>query len=346
MSVIPHIGFAKTANNSIREWLRRNRTGLSAGGIYAVSSTSSHRLGIAGMADSDDADRTDVRGIRESCLLPEAIGEVRAAGQTAVISSEYLSQSCPKRLAKILGSENITVSGIICYLRRQDHGCASGYAQEVKLLRCSEIIGTAAYSDRLNWDQLFDAWQTAFPQARLQFFNYEKCRQAGNLLGSFKHAIGARELVTNDAVQYQNLSLSSEMTEVARMLNERGVTFDFRYFLQLQRQATFIPFGFSSKTTLEFEKLFIESNRKFANRFPEEFHDFARAGWRSKGQDMSDRVGRERLIEILAQYIHLAATDVAAMPPSPAVFNLAASECSNQPSSRGIAHGEVSEAAE
>ena len=203
MTVILHIGLAKTANNSIRAWLSRNRDSLSVGRLYAVSPESSHRLGIAGMADSDDADRIDIKGIRESCSLDDALREIHAVGQTAVISSEYFSQCCPQRLSKILGSGHVVVSGIICYLRRQDHGCASGYAQEVKLLRHSEIIGPAAYTERLNWDHLFESWRAAFPQAAMRFYNFEKCRQTGNLLGTFKQAIGARELPTHDAIQFK-----------------------------------------------------------------------------------------------------------------------------------------------
>ena len=128
------------------------------------------------------------------------------------------------------------------------------------------------------------------------------------------------------------------------MLNERGVAFNFHHLLQIQRQSPFIPFGFSSKTTLEVENLFIESNRRLANRFPEEFHDFARAGWRSKGQDMTDRVGPERLIEILAQYVHLATTEAAA--PSPSLASNA-NEFPREPIAAQIAsQGRWAEAAE
>ena len=124
------------------------------------------RLGIEAVADSADAERSDVRQIRNGCSLGDAIGEIQAAARHMVIASEYLSLSRPEHLAEILADAKISVSGVVCYLRRQDHICASGYAQSVKTLGHSERIGTALYTDLLNWHRLYETWQAVHFRAR------------------------------------------------------------------------------------------------------------------------------------------------------------------------------------
>ncbi|TAL04648.1 MAG: hypothetical protein EPO08_00775 [Rhodospirillaceae bacterium] len=304
MAVVLHIGLPKTGSSYLQEWLSLNREILWADGLHVVSADAAHRLGTEAAAGVADTQRRDVRQIQSSCAFSDAIGEIQVPGRKTIVASEYLSMGRPECLAEILASAKVVVSDVICYLRRQDHICASGYAQAVKALGHSERIGTALHTDRLDWHQLYETWRDAFPQATLHIYNYDKCHAEGRLLRSYKEALGAGGLATQDLAQYVNLSLSAEMTEIARMLNERGKLFDPDCLLKIQNGRRFVPFGFSKKTTAEFEELFIASNRKLAARFPQEFSDYAQPGWRSKGDDLTDQISPASMAEILMEYVH------------------------------------------
>ena len=123
------------------------------------------------------------------------------------------------------------LSQVICYLRRQDLLVASGHVQAVKSMGCStpaRDLGRPLYSPDLDWDLLYSRWRMAFPHATLTFLNYDKCREQNTLLSSFKSTICETPVKTLDEVGRSNPGLDAELTEIARMLNERGQLFDLK----------------------------------------------------------------------------------------------------------------------
>lgn len=73
---------------------------------------------------------------------------------------------------------------------------------------------------------------------------------------------------TIDQVQeiHTNRSLNAEMTEVARMLNERGLPPMSEALLALQRHLPGPPFGFPPYVVRQFEDAYLGSNRRLAER--------------------------------------------------------------------------------
>jgi hypothetical protein len=304
LSVILHIGVPKTGSTYLQEWLALNAQILAESGVTAISSAAAHRFGVEAFGNEGNGHRSDIAAIRDSCGLEEAIAEVQAAGNgVAVISSEYFHTCPPARVKEIFDGAALEVTKILCFLRRQDRLCASGYAQEVKALGLSTRLTDAVYTDLLDWNVLLETWQSAFPDASVVFENFDKCRAESSLVTRFKQAIGIDGIHTDDPQFVSNPSLSAEMTELARLLNERQKSYDLKRLFEIQRHRQFTPFSFNKKLTAQFEELFRPSNERFAKRFPGSFDDYALPGWQPNGKDMTDQLDEHRLAGMLIDFV-------------------------------------------
>ncbi len=307
MKAILHIGLPKTATTYLQEWLKLNRTRLSAHGIAAISSESSHRLAAASISDAALSERQDVAGIKTNQSLHDAINELQNCGaNSAVISSEYFFHCDPADVQKVMAVTGVPVGKIICYIRRQDRISASGYAQEVKALGLARRVadyGRIEYTPLLDWDRLFSAWQEIFPAAEVAFHNFDICGANGSLLDIFRAEIGDTDDDVLMLPERINESLSANLTELVRMMNERQRRSDLSKLMEIQKKTTFAPFSFNEQTTQLFELAYLQCNQSLAARFPERFGDFGHHGWRPNGVDMTDRLGVEDMTRILFDYL-------------------------------------------
>jgi hypothetical protein len=297
--LILHIGLPKTGTTFLQEWLELNCHALAGAGILTLSSQTAHRLAIEGLHEPSLIGRRDVASIRSACSMTSVRNEIRREpGARIVVSSEYFHVGSPDYLASFLRSEDVQVEAVICYLRRQDLLCASGYAQAVKSLGLAREHDDRPllYTELLDWNVLHKRWTSVFPEADMIFVNYDKAKP--DLVGSFSRAIGSQQVETKLPDQRPNPSFSAEMTEVARLLNLRGKSFDPDKMLQLQSKYPFVPFGFSRPITAGFEALFRPSNAAFAAMFGDEFSDYAAPGWEPIGEDLTGQLTVERLIDL------------------------------------------------
>ena len=291
----------KTGSTFLQAWLRLNRRVLARSGVASLNNSLAHRVGIEAVTDAQTQGRPDVREIRQARSWEHALTRLRANSGRTVISSEYMSIGDPKLLAAKFSAHGLNVRAVVAYPRRQDRLCASGYAQEVKSLGLSTIPSDVSYTPVLDWNQQHASWTQAFPNAEMIFLNYERHCADDTLAASFKSALGIGHVRTSEPRSRANISLSAEMTEVARLLNERGSPFSLESLLALQRRYPGAPFCFSQQLISQFEAVFRPSNEMFAQRFPHEFAEFAASGWRPSGVDMTGQVSAERLGELMPQ---------------------------------------------
>jgi hypothetical protein len=230
----------------------------------------------------------------------DGLGEIFERCSTAIISSEYFFECPPAGVATLLSAVDVPITKIICYLRRQDVICAAGYAEEVRSFRRHDRVRGARYIPALDWYFAYMEWRKAVPAAELIFRNFDRVRSHGHIANDFANLIGV------DAARFEriddiiNPSLSSEMVEIARLLNESGRALNASALLAIQEGMPCTPFGFSEEVTAQFERAYVDSNRRFAALFPGQFDDFATPGWRPRGNDFEGALPRERIAEAFA----------------------------------------------
>jgi hypothetical protein len=287
-----HIGLPKTGTTSLQEWLRLNSAALAQARFTVVPLLSAHRLAVATLGEALSC-RSDIVWIRSQVTLAQALAD--AAHDGAIISSEYFSLAEPRAVRDLLQEAGISISKTIAYLRRQDIFCAAGYAQDVKAMGAFEVVTDASYTDALDWMLLRENWQDVSEAVTL--LNYDLHKH--DVINSFSHAIGAQDVPTMGMTERLNASLSAELTEVARILNQKQQSFDVEVLETVKGRHPDIRFGFSPQVTGEFERHYIESNRKLAEIYPEEFSSYAVENWQSPGQDFSGRVSEDHVLEIV-----------------------------------------------
>lgn len=287
-----HIGLPKTGSTTLQEWLKLNAAAIAERGQNAIASMAAHRIAVEPLTGKLGK-RDDVVAIRKFMSLAQAANH--PGDGTLILSSEYFSLANPVRLRAVLDRLGIVPRKIIAYVRRQDIICASGYAQEIKALSATHIVERVSYSKFLDWDRLYTDWLEICDNVVL--INYESVKS--DLVRSFCKATELDDEGMLDAPCDFNQSLNAEMTEVARLLNERNLRFDPVALGGLEGWYPNIRFGFSTHITKAFEKKFIASNRRLASRFPGIFDDFAAAGWDSQGQDFAGMISDEHLNDVL-----------------------------------------------
>lgn len=294
MRLFLHIGLPKTGTTYLQEWLKFNSAALATAGLNVVPSLSAHRLAVATLGE-ELSKRSDIVDICSQVSLEQAMAD--AAHDSALISSEYFSLASPKMVQSLFQKAGFKLSNTIAYLRRQDILCAAGYAQEVKTLGATHTIDEVSYTDALDWILLRQSWQEISTDVTL--VNYDLHRH--NLVTSFVQSIGIRDIPISDLPTRFNVSLSAEMTEVARLLNLKSQKFDIETLESVKGRYPGIPFGFSSEVTAKFERLYLDSNRQLAKIYPGEFDDYATENWLSPGQDFAGHMTKEHLAEIMNQ---------------------------------------------
>jgi hypothetical protein len=253
---------------------------------------SAHRLAVATLGEALSC-RPDIVWIRAQVTLAQAIAD--AAHDGAIISSEYFALADPRAVRDLLQEAGVSISKTIAYLRRQDIYCAAGYAQDVKAMGAFEVVTSASYTDALDWTLLRQSWQDVSEVVTV--LNYDLHKH--DLINSFSHALEVQDIPAIDLTERLNASLSAELTEVARLLNQKQQRFDLQLLEAVKGRHPDIPFGFSPQVTGEFERHYIESNRKLAEMYPEEFGSYAVENWQSPGQDFSGRVTEDHVAEIM-----------------------------------------------
>jgi hypothetical protein len=287
-----HIGLPKTGTSSLQEWLRVNSATLAEAGFTVVPLLSAHRLAVATLGEVLSC-RPDIVWIRAQVTLAQALAD--AAHDGAIISSEYFSLAEPRAVRDLLQEAGIGISKTIAYLRRQDIFCAAGYAQDVKAMGAFDVVTSASYTDALDWTLLRKNWQDVSEVVTL--LNYDLHKH--DLMNSFSHALGVQDIPTIDLTERFNASLSAELTEFARILNQKQQSFDVPLLEVVKGRHPEIRFGFSAQVTGEFERHYIESNRKLAEIYPEEFSSFAVENWQSPGEDFTGWVSEDHVLEIM-----------------------------------------------
>ena len=306
MRAILHIGLPKTGSTYLQEWLKLNKEKLHQSGIAVLSSPAAHRLAVESLNDLTLDGRLDVMEIKGQCELAEAIGEVKAKGDDVlVISSEYFYHCNPLAVSDLMDHAGVSVITVTCFLRRQDRLCASGYVQGVKALGVSKRIpdyGPVPYTSLLDWNSLYETWVGAFAPAPIKFENFDACGADGALASAFKRAIGIQHLDTEDLPWRVNEGLSAHLTEVARVMNERGIAFDFDWMMKVQQKTALPKFSFDQHVTQMFEEIYRPSNWLLAERFPGKFDDYSTSGWQPSGTDMTDKLHAEQLSAHIGEY--------------------------------------------
>lgn len=294
MRLFLHIGLPKTGSTYLQEWLKLNSLALAKIGMNVVPSLSAHRLAVATLGE-EFSRRSDIVEICSQVSLEQALADT--AHDCTIISSEYFSHASPKAVQDLFQKTGHNLLKTIVYLRRQDILCAAGYAQEIKALGATHTIEKVLYTDALDWVLLQQSWKNISDGVVL--LNYDLHRH--DLSDSFLRAIGIENVLTGDLPKRFNVSLSAEMTEVARLLNLKGQRFDIQNLESVKGRYPDIPFGFSSEVTRKFEAFYIDSNRKLAEIYPDEFNDYATEKWESPGQDFTGRISKKYLAEIMCQ---------------------------------------------
>jgi hypothetical protein len=306
---IVHLGIAKTGTTSLQAWLTSNRSYLHAQGIAALSALSCHRLAVECMVDPLVCSRKDVLWIKETESLAKIIEDIerhhheRSDIGVFMFSSEYLSLASAEIMAELFHQLHLNVTKIIVYFRRQDLYAASGYSQDVKALGQSkpfDKLGDTAYTKDLCWNIMVQRWRRYFPGACIKARNYDRRRANNALLGDFKNLVGCQGGSAPEGLGRENLSLDSERTEVARLLNERGRPIDLQYLMKLQTNDPKPAFGLSRLVTQTFERRYRQSNEALSRAFPGEFEDWLTAGWLPQGVDMTQTITEERFAAILS----------------------------------------------
>src|SRR6476620_962860 len=90
------------------------------------------------------------------------------------------------------------------------------------------------------------------------------------------------------------------MTEVARLLNERGLPPMSEALLALQRHLPGPPFGLPAYVVKQFEDAYLLCNRRLADRLRDpEFEEMSRPGWHTDGVCMAGQIDDARFAEII-----------------------------------------------
>ncbi|BCH07962.1 hypothetical protein MesoLj131c_22200 [Mesorhizobium sp. 131-3-5] len=291
---ILHIGLAKTGTTFLQNWLRYNSFILRQAGFHVAPDMASHQ--VAGSL-VQDVSRRAMGDIIFLANLPDQRETLFSFDLVSIISSEFFYICNPLHVAEYFKKEGVDVVMIVCVLRRQDILAASGYAQDVKSLGRSDIVTGAAYFPYLDWNCLYESWAGAFPDAAMRMINYSP----RSLLSAFKMLLGIG-IDTIDQVQeiHTNRSLNAEMTEVARMLNERGLPPMSEALLALQRNLPGPPFGLPPYVVRQFEDAYLGSNRRLAERLQDpEFEEMSRPGWNTDGVCMAGQIDDARFAEII-----------------------------------------------
>ena len=293
---ILHIGLAKTGTTFLQNWLRYNSVVLQPAGFYVAPDMASHQVAASLVQDVSRRALDDIRGLAN---LPDEKETLFSSDPdlVSIISSEYFHICEPLHVAEYFRQENVDVVMIVCVLRRQDILSASGYAQDIKSLGRSDIVDGAEYHPHLDWNCLYESWTGAFPDAAMRMINYSP----RSLLSAFKVRLGIG-IETIDQVQeiHANRSLNAEMTEVARMLNERGLPPMSEALLALQRHLPGPPFGLPAYVVKQFEDAYLVCNRRLADRLRDpEFEEMSRPGWHTDGVCMAGQIDDARFAEII-----------------------------------------------
>jgi hypothetical protein len=287
-----HIGLPKTGTTFLQEWLKLNSQILLRAGLTVVPSLSAHRFAVSALGE-EFSDRPDIVDIRSQVTLDQAIADVRQDG--AIISSEYFSIAEPKSVLEIFRKAGLTIAKTIAYLRRQDILSAACYTQDIKALGFYGVFDEVRYEKWQDFTLLKKNWSDVSQEVHLLNYDHHKA----NLSKSFLAVLGAPNLPVIELTQRFNVSLSAEMTEVARLLNLRQRPFSLQRLETIEGHYPGIPFGFSPQITASFERLYRDSNRKLAQIYPGEFDSFATDMWESPGQDFTGRVSEDHLADVL-----------------------------------------------
>lgn len=293
MKAYLHIGMPKTGTTSIQDWLTLNSDRFLEQNLFVVPFMSAHRLAVE-VIDPAFAARCDVQDIRAQVSLEQALKD--AQHDRSIISSEYFALADPTQTKRLFVDANINIARVIAYLRRQDILSASGYAQDVKALGVTYTIDVAEYTPVLDWFLLREKWAAISDEVTL--LNYD--RAAKNLMASFACCIDLVNCQARPLNNHHNVSLSAEMTEVARLLNIRNESEKIQYLRPWMGRCPSVKFGFSSRITQEFEHIYLDGNKKLADFYPGEFDSYAATHWTSTGKDFSGLINENDLEKILA----------------------------------------------
>lgn len=302
LPAVLHIGMPKTGTSHIQEWLRLNRRQISGAGYHVFHG--GRQLAMAAVSNEHLHDRKDFRAAppQSRNRLERSFSRAVAGTKPLIISSEYFFLADPSLVRRTLQERGVSVSKVICYLRRQDAVSSSGYTQDVKALGMRLIVEGHRYDPALDYSLLVERWKSSFPDAELVVRNYDRIKD--NLLHSFTidaQLVSVRCITPESDSLIDNVSFDSKMTEVARLCNERDIPVNVDGLLRYQANNPNLNFSFSQRVVDQFEAAYISSNRALASHFDRgEFDDFCLPGWKQKGADFSGRLSEAEFREVLS----------------------------------------------
>ncbi len=296
-SVILHIGLPRTGTTLVQQWLDAGSPALREARITPIGSMAAHRIAVAFIAEAY-RERIDVVRIRQAFDLEEAYGRAARADGVALVSSEYFTSADPAEVAQEFAERGLQVEKIICFVRRQDALQVSSYAQNVRMIGETGLPVAVGYHEAQDWNLHVQRWARSFPAAAMELRSYDKASREG-VLASFCGCLGLGPDAAPSETKRVNATMSAEFTEIARMLNLRGIAFDGDKLLALDAASGGPAFGFPQSEIDIIEAAFGPSNAALAARVPDEFAEFARPGWTTGGIDMTGQVDEHRMHEIL-----------------------------------------------
>lgn len=304
--VLLHIGLPKTGSTAIQNWARANRVALAAEGIFVLPPVmEAHRLAVECITNERRLRAPDIANICSLAYEDALVALIQGASAPGVrlsfVSSEYFFPGDPQRAAAMFRNAGLTVTKVLCFVRRQDDLLASGYNQDVKGLGHAKPFVAPGYLRMYDWGALREDWQAAFPEARIVLRNFDHQRKRGTLIGALASDMGATSSHQQPATLTTNESLCAELLEIVRTANAAGVAGIFELAVEAQESGlTGIPFAFDPTVREALLAAYAASNALIAEGDPHgEFADFALGGGARRGADLTGNFPAEFAVRFM-----------------------------------------------
>lgn len=311
-NVVLHIGQPKTGTTLLQNWALANSAALASEGIFVLpSELEAHRLAVNCITESSRLQMPDIPPIHalpfDSACGTLLEGASRVGVHTTLVSSEYFSIVDPSDVATMFAGMGVSVTRVICFVRRQDDLLASGYNQDVKALGysapfCPPTTWLRAY----DWSSLRDDWQRAFPKAQIILRNFDHHRNHGTLVEAFVQDIGATSTYELPAIPTVNERLCAELLDIVRRANAAGLPEIAHLAIKAQASGLMgTPFALSERERRSILRLYRASNSRLAKEDPRgEFGDFAHDRDKHPGLNMTGTFPAEFALKLLAWQIN------------------------------------------
>lgn len=305
--LVLHIGSHKTGSTFLQNWLRKNSRHLRNSGILTPETIMhNHRIASEIAARNPKLETLHTRkamtiGLEE--VLRQVCENKPDNYKHSVISSEFFFRMNPKLVYEVLSELGFEIKTIVCFLRRQDRLLASSYAQEIKIGKRTDNFELKIERGP-DWFEKFSRWSRIFPDADLEFFDYEHEKNTGNFLNSFRSAIGCPAQLENEVlplVTQSNPSYDARILEILRESNAHGFETFGRLVIPFTEYLKDGPaFGLDDQDTAKLESMYREANEKFQKAYGRRsFPSLCERQWKPTGVNLFGNFPEARMMELL-----------------------------------------------